>query len=275
MPRKRMIDPSIWQDEGMAELTPRQQLLYIGLFSNADDDGRLKGSAAAVRLVVPTVYADTTIADTEDDLAAILQAMRQVRRYEADGRIYLVFTNFRQWQRIDKPSPSNLPAPPESDGDSPTPPVSLADTPSSDTGGVPPSRREEKRREEKRREEEESPPTPQGAMSSPRLLAGGALPRADQGRFDRFWRAYPRRESKAEAVKWWQRHRPDEATVALMLDAIARKMQAAEWQQEGGRYINLPSTWLNQRRWEDEPASPLRALPHNHPQVARARQVYD
>lgn len=154
MARKRMIDPSIWTDEGMAELTERQQLLYIGLFSNADDDGRLKGSPAALRLILPTFYGGVPVDDVEADIEAVTKAMRQLVRYEFDGRQYIAFRNFRQWQRIDKPSPSILPPPPD---ESPQLPESsqsnqepFDDSSSNVRGALPPNRKEEKLTEENR-----------------------------------------------------------------------------------------------------------------------------
>lgn len=113
MARKRMLDPSIWQDEGMAELSPRQQLLYIGLISNADDDGRLKGSPAAIRLFLPVVYAGGALKDIQADLDAVLGTMTQLQRYEVDGKPYLTFRTYRRWQKIERPSPSVLPPPPD------------------------------------------------------------------------------------------------------------------------------------------------------------------
>ena len=112
MARKRVLDPSIWTDDGMAELTPRQQLLYIGLISNADDEGRQKASPVAIRLSLPTIYANVLDGEIDDDLSAVLRKMRQLVAYIADDRRYLVFVNYSKWQRIDRPSTSNLPAPP-------------------------------------------------------------------------------------------------------------------------------------------------------------------
>lgn len=152
MARKRMIDPSLWQDEGMAELTPRQQLLYVGLFSNADDEGRLKGSESALRLTLPTLYAGVTLEDINLDVDAVLVAFRQLVRYEAGGRVYIAFRNYRHWQRIDKPSPSTLPAPPDDGDDSPSPRRMIPDISPSVPIAVPPSRKEEKLSEEKGRE---------------------------------------------------------------------------------------------------------------------------
>jgi hypothetical protein len=77
-------------------------------------------------------------------------------------------------------------------------------------------------------------------------------PRAWEPRFERFWLAYPRKESKQKAREWFALHRPGPATLDAMVDAIARQSQSAQWQKEGGRFIPMPTTWLNQRRWEDE-----------------------
>ena len=109
MARKRMIDPSIWTDDGMGTLTPREQLLFIGLFSNADDEGRLKGAPQAIRLILPTIYSDLGEAEVRSDLDAVLSAMRHLSRYEIDGREYLEFANYGRWQRIDRPAPSAIP----------------------------------------------------------------------------------------------------------------------------------------------------------------------
>jgi hypothetical protein len=44
---------------------------------------------------------------------------------------------------------------------------------------------------------------------------------------------------------------PD-AVLEQMLSAIARSKRTEQWQKDGGKFIPMPTTWLNQRRWEDE-----------------------
>jgi hypothetical protein len=39
-----------------------------------------------------------------------------------------------------------------------------------------------------------------------------------------------------------------------MLAGVERWKQTEQWQKEGGQFIPYPATFLNQRRWEDEPA---------------------
>jgi len=67
--------------------------------------------------------------------------------------------------------------------------------------------------------------------------------------FDEFWKAYPRRENKQNAIKAWKKASPDGATVTLIHAAIAVQKKSKDWL---GGYIPHPTTWINGRRWEDE-----------------------
>lgn len=68
--------------------------------------------------------------------------------------------------------------------------------------------------------------------------------------FDRFWAAYPRKVGKGAAERSFERIRPDAALLDRMLRAIEVQRQSDTWLRG---YIPNPATWLNQRRWEDEP----------------------
>jgi len=68
-----------------------------------------------------------------------------------------------------------------------------------------------------------------------------------------FWNAYPRRVGKGAAWRAWQRERPD---LAQVLGALAWQTRSAEWCREGGTYVPHPTTYINHRRWEDEPKKP-------------------
>ena len=71
--------------------------------------------------------------------------------------------------------------------------------------------------------------------------------------FARFWSAYPRHEAKAVAQRAFEKLNPDESLLMTMIAAIAKWKDSAQWQEAGGQYIPHPATWINQRRWEDEP----------------------
>lgn len=71
-------------------------------------------------------------------------------------------------------------------------------------------------------------------------------------RFAEFWKEYPKKQGKGAAEKSFRRIRPTEEVHKQIMDAIAKAKGSEQWTQENGRYIPNPSTWLNQRRWEDE-----------------------
>jgi hypothetical protein len=71
------------------------------------------------------------------------------------------------------------------------------------------------------------------------------------GLFDRFWAAYPKKKSKDEARRAWDKRRPDEALLAVMLQAIETQRQSADWLKKDGQFIPHPATWLNGARWTD------------------------
>lgn len=76
--------------------------------------------------------------------------------------------------------------------------------------------------------------------------------------FDLFWGEYPknRRTGKAKCANWFKTHRPNEQTVQDMIRAIRYLKTTEQWMTDGGRFIPLPATFLNQRRWEDDTAKP-------------------
>jgi hypothetical protein len=217
MARKRMIDPSIWTDEGMAELTAHQQLLYIGLFSNADDDGRLKGSPAAIRLMLPTLYPGEDNATIEADLGAVMGQMRQLTRYEVEGRTYLVFRKFRRWQSINRPSESHLPAPP--DAPSTEDPPTTQGAFSEDSVSTHP---EEKRREVKLSE------------VKPRAMRAASLP-------DDF--------AVTPQMRLWARNRAPDINLELHTERFENY-----WHGNGQRKVDWEATWRNWMLGEQDKA---------------------
>lgn len=71
-------------------------------------------------------------------------------------------------------------------------------------------------------------------------------------RFAKFWAAYPRKEAKPKAQTAFAKLHPDDDLLATMLAAIERQKASDQWQEDGGRFIPHPTTWLNNKRWEDQ-----------------------
>jgi uncharacterized protein YdaU (DUF1376 family) len=64
-----------------------------------------------------------------------------------------------------------------------------------------------------------------------------------------FWAAYPKKVGKGTAeAAWANATLPDIDTI---LKALHKAKQSNDWIKDRGAYIPHPSTWLNQRRWED------------------------
>lgn len=70
--------------------------------------------------------------------------------------------------------------------------------------------------------------------------------------FDEFWEAYPRKQGKGNARKWFETHKPNEELVRKMIKTINLYAKSIEWTKEKGKFIPHPTTWLNGERWEDE-----------------------
>jgi len=67
-----------------------------------------------------------------------------------------------------------------------------------------------------------------------------------------FWDLYPRKAAKGDAWKAWQMMAAPKPTMGQLESAIDEAKDSKQWQAEDGRYIPMPSTWLRQRRWEDD-----------------------
>lgn len=73
--------------------------------------------------------------------------------------------------------------------------------------------------------------------------------------FERFWAAYPRRVAKQDALKAWDKLQPDAELLEKLLGAIERQKLDPRSLGNDLQYIPYPASWLNARRWEDEPTS--------------------
>ena len=66
--------------------------------------------------------------------------------------------------------------------------------------------------------------------------------------FDEFWKLYPRKVAKLVAKRSWGRlSNKDKEIISIMLP-----QHLLRWEDKELQYIPHASTWLNQRRFEDE-----------------------
>jgi hypothetical protein len=110
MARKRMIDPSFWVDEKLGTVDPVVRLLFMGLISQADDEGRLNGHPSLIKSLIFPYDHSIQVNDVDEWLNLLsLEERKLIQRYEVDHQKYILITNFKKHQTINKPQKSKLP----------------------------------------------------------------------------------------------------------------------------------------------------------------------
>lgn len=234
MARIRTIKPEFPQSESIGKLSRDARLLYIQLWTIVDDAGRAR---AASRMLASLLYPyDDDAPKLIDKWLTELEHHACIRRYEIDGSKFLDIPNWLKHQKIDRPSPSRLPAYREPSSD----PRESSRVLDADLGP--------------RTMDQEADLGPENARSS--ALVASDWPAEG---FETFWSTFPNKVGKADALKAYER-------------AKKRGIPWSEFWAGLLRYVNKtddrpwcnPATWLNQDRCKDQPAS-----------VPRSRQNID
>lgn len=71
--------------------------------------------------------------------------------------------------------------------------------------------------------------------------------------FETFWNLYPRKAAKPDAFKAFSRAMKEKVPLETIVTGLKKFTFSDEVQ-----YVPLPATWLNKRRWEDQPSSDYR-----------------
>ena len=242
MARQRFIWPDLWEDKAFGRLAMAERVLFIALFSNADDEGRILADPANLRALAFR-YDDFSLAEVRAMRDHIVATMPNVVLYEAQGDEYIWLRSWAKRQHPKYPQPSRLPPPPPDSG---TIPETLPHT-SERFGETLP---------------EPSPESDEGlaehssvgwdGMGRDRSGEGSLvhpLPRANDGDpptdpfradFEAWWAVYPRKQGKQLAyTRYVARRRAGLSADALL--AAARHMAEA---QRDPPYIPLPKTFL-------------------------------
>lgn len=231
MARIRTIKPEFPQSESMGRVSRDARLCFIMLWTIADDAGRLRGNS---RMLASLLFPyDDDAKKLIDRWLAELERERCVTRYEVDGDSYLQVNGWAKHQKIDKPSPSKIVAPP---------------------CALERSRGFESNREDslgdQGRDQGEEGTTP----AAPQRVTPPAKPSADG--FDAFYASYPRKVKPRDARKAWDKLKPDAELQARILSAIAAQKLTQQWLKDGGQFIPYPATWLNDGEWDNEVPAP-------------------
>lgn len=225
MARSRLIRPEFWSDEKLARVSRDSRLLYIGMWLTSDDYGVTKGSPAWLRSQI-FPYDEDIKTTRFQEWVVELEKLRRILPFTVDGEKYYYIPKFNEHQKVDKPSKTRNPAPPEG----------LDSRDSSETVASDPRKSSDETETETETEFKQK----QNTTST------------DGGGFDRFWTAYPKKVGKLSAHKAWSRlngTRPPTDTIVSKIEDLKKSDQ---WTKDGGQYIPNPATWLNRGGWDDE-----------------------
>ena len=82
--------------------------------------------------------------------------------------------------------------------------------------------------------------------------------------FDEFWSVYPKKEKRKDSEAAWLKLNPDPNLLSTIIRAVTHRVKNdPQWSRDGGKYVPMPTTYLNGRRWEDfitATAGPVRKL---------------
>ena len=216
----RIIKESICTSENIDSLTTFEETFFIRLIVNCDDFGRMD---ARPKLLASKLYPlrDVKPSQMESCLNSLAK-QGLITLYAVGEHDYLQMNTWNKHQQV-RARKSKYPSPNEG----------ICKQPISD--------------------DIKFPRNPIQSNTNPIQSESESNGTSANERFEAFWKAYPRKESKPTARKAFEKINPDDELLKKMLSAIEKWKETSQWQEDGGRYIPHPSTWLNQQRWEDEP----------------------
>jgi len=213
----RMLKRAVSHSRRLANLkNDSHRLIYTWIIPHLDVEGRFHADPLIIKGSVVPRLKHITEKIIHDALADMVNN-DLIYLYQVDGEQYLELRKFEDHQthlRKDRESPSKIPPMNEKNKVQ----INAGVTP--ELIGV----REVKLREDK-------------------LNKDGHF-------FDVFWKAYPRKVNKREAlIRWKNKKLPP---INELLEILEKQKQTEQWKKDDGRFIPHPSTWLNQERWDDE-----------------------
>ena len=224
MPRSRVIKPEFWNDEKLARVSRDSRLTFIGIWMCSDDYGVTRGSEAWLKSQIYPYEEEVKLSKFVEWISE-LERLKVIIPFQFHQEKYYYIKNFAKHQKVDHPSKTRNPEPPE-DIDSECY-VYISETIANDSRE---SRVEYKQSLNRVKTETET------------TLVG----------FEDFWKAYPKKVGKAEAKKSWVKangSRPHTETIISKIDELKKTPQ---WAKDNGQYIPNPATWLNRGGWDDE-----------------------
>src|SRR5262245_6618719 len=109
MPRIRSLKPEHKQHRKVGILTDGEYRLWVGMLTEADDEGRLVADASWLRAVVFPYQPKVTVAVVDCRLSRIAE-LGLIRLYQVEATRYAEFQSWADHQSIDRPRKSKYPS---------------------------------------------------------------------------------------------------------------------------------------------------------------------
>ena len=215
MPQGRIILKAISESKKLSNLScDGARLLYTWLIPHLDVNGCFSGDPEVVRGKVFTRLKKSV--EIVEKYLSELESADLVVRYPANGDIFLCVPDFTDKQPHLQPSKEGKPRIPE-----PTP---------------------DQLRSNSHRSKVKQSKVKQSKVKTKDSGVG----------FDEFWKIYPRKVAKPNALEAWLRINPSNELCKRIYAKVATFKVSEQWIKDDGKYIPHPATWLNQERWADE-----------------------
>ena len=230
----RIIKESICTSENIDQLSAFQETFFYRLIVNCDDYGRMDGR--------PKVLSSRLFPLRDIKLSQITEAMNALLAaeliilYEKDGHLYIQMKTWDHHQTI-RAKKSKYPDINDENVQILTSEFNCkqmnADASKCSRNPI---------HSNPIRIQSESESKPKSVRTS--------SPETDE-LFDEFWKEYPKKVKKPDAVKAWNKI-PSQVDPHTVIEGVLRWKKSDQWARDGGRFIPNPATWLNARQWEDE-----------------------
>lgn len=243
--RIRSTKPEYWRSERIASVSWDARLVLKGLESYVDDNGVGKDDLA---LIVGDLFQRDLVREPSRTLARVTEALSELNsagllhRYEAEGTSLLFVAFWETFQRVDKPQPGRMPRP---DGT-----FNYKDSAIRESVANP---REPSRNLAPVTGEQGNRGTgEQSSLSNDK--SSDRVKTVYPEDFEAWWKSYPRRESKGDALKAWktlqkERILPPVEELIAAAEAYGRRETRPEFRK-------LPGGWLRDHKWGDEKTAP-------------------
>jgi len=231
MARARNIKPALFKNEVLGVADPLFTLCFEGLWLLADREGRLEDRPLRIKAEIFPYRDGLNIENILDWLAS----SGFIVRYQYGENRYIQVVNFAKHQNPHKNEVAS------------EIPVFSMGCISSDKIGT---------------DTEEIGCAPADSLSLDSLFTDSLTtdPSKDQKPlvtgvtdFDSFWKLYPRKVSKSDALKSWNKINPDKQLMGMINAGLTKYLVSEAWACEAGKYIKHPATWLNHGCWNDDP----------------------